>query len=341
MNSTCLYKNPQKIVCQQVDWCLIDSATLLSVSIIARDGVAECDIQSMTELEIRILATYQQHLARFIVTQRVWFSLDNRQRTSINSSAVQCIFKFKDSTLYSTVTICNASIMVCDVPSWGLHFAAQTALVSFASDGFTAPLAVAVALEFLSSVSSLHPSVQSIYGGTLLFIDGSGLDVNSAKQLSCVFLQAAFRSMTPSLCAQSGSGSCSTPFWTAANLANRSYEVWLNYRENCNGTVCRNYKSCIKSIFFSHVFSLQTSSIMKIRKRFAPRTKKTTALSSNKYGAIESARAKYKLDEVPAEIAEYFRHRHPKYRREHHVHQLVTSCAHRNWKNPLGLNLRS
>ena len=150
----------------------------------------------------------------------------------INSSAVQCIFKFKDSTLHSTVTMCNASIMVCDVPSWGLHFAAQTALVSFASDGFTAPLADAVALEFLSSVSSLHPSVQSIYGGTLLFIDGSGLDDNSAKQLSCVFLQAAFRSMTPLHVHNPGSGSCSTPFWTAANLANRSYEVWLNYGEN-------------------------------------------------------------------------------------------------------------
>jgi hypothetical protein len=232
MNSTCLYKNPQKIVCQQVDWCLINSATLLSVSIIARDGVAEYDIMSMTELEIE----YWPHI------NNIWpdsLSLSGSgsllmtgKGFPINSSAVQCIFKFKDSTLHSTVTMCNASIMVCDVPSWGLHFAAQTALVSFASDGFTAPLADAVALEFLSSVSSLHPSVQSIYGGTLLFIDVSGLDDNSAKQLSCVFLQAAFRSMTPLHVHNPGSGSCSTPFWTAANLANRSYEVWLNYGEN-------------------------------------------------------------------------------------------------------------
>lgn len=41
---------------------------------------------------------------------------------------------------------------------------------------------------------------------------------------------------------------------------------------------------------------------------------KNNGTSSNKNSAIDSARAKYKLDEVTAEITEYFRHRHPKYR---------------------------
>jgi hypothetical protein len=143
-----------------------------------------------------------------------------------NASATLCIFQFRESMLNSTVTVCNATVIVCNVPSWGLRFAAQTVLVYFVSEDFAAPAPNMMAVDFVSSVSSLRPSIQSLYGGTLVFVEGLGFDGN-APEFNCVFLQGTIRLMTSFSVRNPGIGTCPTPFWNAANSANRTYEVKL------------------------------------------------------------------------------------------------------------------
>jgi hypothetical protein len=118
--------------------------------------------------------------------------------------------------------------MVCEIPFWGPTFAAQTVLVYFVCTEFSVPRPNSIAIEFVPSATALHPSMQSIYGGTIVYIEGSGFDRNT-PEFKCVFLQGTFSAMTAFSVTNPGSGFCPTPFWTAVNLANRTYEVLLVY----------------------------------------------------------------------------------------------------------------
>jgi hypothetical protein len=146
----------------------------------------------------------------------------------MNASASLCMFKFKESILNSPVTFCNATTLLCKIPSWGNQFAAQMAQVHFESEDAIAPAPNPIAVEFVASVSMLQPSSQSIFGGTLISVDGLGFDEH-APEFKCVFLQGTFRLMTQFNVHNPSSGSCLSPFWTTANSANRTYEVKLIY----------------------------------------------------------------------------------------------------------------
>jgi len=228
MSRLCAYKSPKTILCPQVDWCLNHSATLISVSLVARYGADEYTIRSIASLEIQ----FQSQIGKI---QPISSSLSGSGVVVLtgvgfpqNTSQLVCRFQFRESILNTSATFSNTTTMICEIPSWGLNFAAQTVLVYFASGEFFAPLSNSMSMEFLPSSSNLHPSLQSIYGGTLVQIEGSGFDRN-APEFKCIFLQGTFTAMTPFTVANAGSGSCATPFWSEDNLANRSYEVVLVY----------------------------------------------------------------------------------------------------------------
>jgi hypothetical protein len=132
------------------------------------------------------------------------------------------------NSFFSSAIFSNATTVICNIPSWGIQFSAQTALVSFSSMNFDAPLPASIEFAFVSSAHSLYPSMQSVYGGTIVFVLGSGFDKN-VQNFNCMFLQGAFNIQTPFSVLDPGSGSCPTPFWNVAQLHNRTYEVRLIY----------------------------------------------------------------------------------------------------------------
>jgi len=228
MSSICVYKSPKTILCPQVEWCLNQSATLLSVVLVARSGADQYTIHSIAPLEI-------QFQPQIIKIQPTSTSLSGSGVVFImgigfplNTSKLVCMFQFRESILNTSAYSLNTSTMVCEIPFWGPTFAAQTVLVYFVCTEFSVPRPNSIAIEFVPSATALHPSMQSIYGGTIVYIEGSGFDRNT-PEFKCVFLQGTFSAMTAFSVTNPGSGFCPTPFWTAVNLANRTYEVLLVY----------------------------------------------------------------------------------------------------------------
>jgi hypothetical protein len=231
MNSTCWYKNSKIITCLQVDWCLVNCAALLSIKLAANTGAVEYIVDSIIQLQI-------QYISQITEIRPASSYLSGSGSLSIlgkgfplSVSACLCMFQFRTSILNSSASFCNATTIICSIPSWGSRFAAQSVMVYFVSLDFAAPPPNSIAFEFVSSVSSIHPSIQSIHGGTLLFVEGSGFDEN-AEDFNCVFLQGVVKFITQFSVQNPGSGSCPTPFWNAANFENRTYQVKLLYGLN-------------------------------------------------------------------------------------------------------------
>jgi hypothetical protein len=231
MNSSCVYKNSKTILCHPVDWCLLNSAALLSVRLLANLNAEVYITHSMVNMLIQFVPQIIRIQPNPLSSSGSGVLFIIGKGFPLNFSALFCTYQFGNVILNSTAFFCNATMIGCNVPSWGSKFPAQSALISFFSEDSAAPPPASYAVDFVSSVSSIHPSLQTIYGGTILFVEGSGFNGN-APDFKCVFLQGTFKSMTPFSVLNSGSGSCPTPFWSAENLENRTYEVKLVYGLN-------------------------------------------------------------------------------------------------------------
>jgi hypothetical protein len=228
MNSTCVYKSPTRILCRQVDWCLVNIAAQLSVQLVAKTGPVVSAVESIHVLEVQYFPQIQEIRPRVSTLSGSGFLFMSGKGFPSSASGLLCIFLFKETDLNSSVTFCNATTIVCSIPNWGRTLAAQTVQVYFKSTHFQVPPSNSIAIDLLPSAWSVYPTIQSITGGTLVHIEGSGFD-KFAFEFKCVFLQGTYNLMTPFSVQNPSSGTCATPYWTPENLINRTYEVMLIY----------------------------------------------------------------------------------------------------------------